>query len=101
MLLDTHYVVLLARKGSYVSNVSLYTLTHLDMNFATEGEVKIDTRAKLDEAKVLIDIDLLTDLGIGDDTASNSTCYLTHEDRVSSFVADDDGRTFVVGAALR
>jgi hypothetical protein len=101
MLLDTHYVVLLARKGSYVRNVSLDTLTHLDMNFATEGEVKIHTRAKLDEAKVLIDIDLLPYLGIGNDTASNGSCYLTHEDRVSSFVADDDGRTFVVGAALR
>ena len=91
----------LARQRSDVGDIPLDLLPDLDVHLRAEGEVEVDARAELNEAKVLVDIYALTDLRIGDDTACDSPSDLTDEDAIATLTADDDSRALVVRAALR
>ena len=80
----------LARQRSDVGDIPLDLLPDLDVHLRAEGEVEVDARAELNEAEVLVDIYVLTDLWIGDDTACDSPSDLTDEDAIATLRADDD-----------
>lgn len=78
-----------------------YWIANLHKELRVLGDKDIDTRAKLDEAKAVVLLNMLAWLGVRHDTACDKTCNLTHKHLAAILKADDSRRALILGRRLR
>lgn len=85
---------------SYYGLVAGCGLSHLHAYLSAERQIYVNARSELDKSEMLVDVAILTLLGICHDASRHSTCYLSAQDVNTIRSCYDNVRMFVLFACL-